>query len=223
MQRTRKFTSGAENSQGSHTMTAAPRSRCIVSALCSVMMRTNMFKMKVTVLLMMIMSFVAAENMNAGQYLIANSEAFPTSYHDHEYFDVYSPLIKTRYSEVYWRMQEAVPLPTDIQERFKDKIMAVTGYEVDQVRVTPSGKEVPVPITWAYNHHYGGYLSNSEKTKFIKRPAGPDRMYMNHNSKEYWTAQVIDEQGDDVESDIPLHFLFGSQWRRIPSLLSWIS
>ena len=33
--------------------------------------------------------------------------------------------------------------------------MALMGYEVDRVRNDPTtGKEVSVPITWAYNHHY---------------------------------------------------------------------
>jgi hypothetical protein len=164
-----------------------------------------MFKMRVGLLLINF-TFAAAENMNHGTYQVANSDIYKTSFESREYFDVYSPPIKTRYSEVYWRMQEAVPLSKDIQERFADKIMAVTGYEVDQVRLTPQGTEVPVPITWAYNHHYGGYLSNSKKTEFVKRPAGPDRMFMNHNSKEYWAARMI--QDDDDDSEIPLHIFF---------------
>lgn len=163
--------------------------------------------MNVAVLLLLLSS-VTADNMNKGQYTIANSETFVTDYHEHEYFEVYSPPIKTRYSEVFWRMQEAVPLPVDIQKRFADnKIMAVTGYEVDQVRLTEDGEEAPVPITWAYNHHYGAFLSNSNKARLVKRKAGPERMYMNHNSKEYWTAEMIEDEEED-SSDIPLSVFF---------------
>ena len=43
-------------------------------------------------------------------------------------------------------------------ERFAGKVIAITGYEQDQVMVTPTGKpgqnpsqDVSVPINWAYN------------------------------------------------------------------------
>ena len=86
----------------------------------------------------------AAEgNMNGkpGQYKIANGnpaspKAYSTDYNA-EYFDVYGPTIKTRYSEVYWKMQEAVPIPEAIRKRFHNKTMAIVGYEVDQVQVPP--------------------------------------------------------------------------------------
>jgi len=165
-------------------------------------------RIEMAVLLLLLSSFAVAENMNSGQYKISNSDTHTTNYHNHEYFEVYSPLIKTRYSEVFWRMQEAVPLSDEIRERFANKIMAVTGYEVDQVRLTDDGKEVPVPITWAYNHHYGAWLSNSNKTRMVKRDAGPERMYMNHNSKEYWTAELIEEGGEDANNEIPLNVFF---------------
>jgi hypothetical protein len=165
-------------------------------------------KMRVSVLLLALPWFVAAANMNIGQYKIANSGTHRTDYHNDEFFEVYSPPIKTLYSQVFWKMQEAVPLPNDIQERFADKIMAVTGYEVDQVRITSGGGEKSIPITWAYNHHYGAYLSNSNKTRLVKRKAGKERMYMNHNSNEYWTAELIDNADAADESDIPLHIFF---------------
>lgn len=155
-------------------------------------------KKLVLLLLALPLSFVAAENMNRGEYKIANSVTHETTYSE-KYFDVYSPPIKTLYSQVYWRMQDAVPLPVDIQERFQNKVMAVRGYEVDQVRVNEEGQEVSVPITWAYNHHYGAYLLNSKKAKLVQREAGPDRMYMNHNRKEYWTAEALFDE--DLSED----------------------
>ena len=45
----------------------------------------------------------------------------------------YSPVISTQYSEVYWTMMDPVPLDQDVVEKFKGKIMAVVGYETDQV------------------------------------------------------------------------------------------
>ena len=52
------------------------------------------------------------------------------------------------------------PIPEHIIERFAGKVMAITGYEQDQVMVEPVGKpgvqpesDVSVPINWAYNHH----------------------------------------------------------------------
>jgi hypothetical protein len=50
-----------------------------------------------------------------------------------EYFDVYSPEIRTRYSQVFWTMMDAVPLPPDLVARFDGKVMAITGSEMDQV------------------------------------------------------------------------------------------
>ena len=38
--------------------------------------------------------------------------------------------------------------------------MALVGYETDQVMRTPEG-DVPVPITWAYNHHFVAYMSGA--------------------------------------------------------------
>ena len=69
--------------------------------------------------------------------------------------------LDSRYSEVYWTMQKAVPLPPGIVKRFRNKVIAIRGYEVDQVRTLPNGTDVPVPITHAYNHHYCAWLVNS--------------------------------------------------------------
>ena len=39
-----------------------------------------------------------------------------------------------RYGEVYWTMMDAVPIDPDLVARFKDKTMAIVGYESDQVQ-----------------------------------------------------------------------------------------
>ena len=66
------------------------------------------------------------------------------------YFDVYSPLVKTRYSQVYWTMMPSVPLPDEVVQRFAGKTMVVTGWESDQVIKGTAGEpDQSVPITWA--------------------------------------------------------------------------
>jgi hypothetical protein len=45
-----------------------------------------------------------------------------------------------------------------LKNRFDDKVMAIVGFEADQVRKTPQG-DVGVPINMAYNHHYGATLT----------------------------------------------------------------
>ena len=113
----------------------------------------------------------ATTTMNSRPYVIANpnldttASSYSTEYPDSEYFEVYSPLIRTRYSEVFWSFLDSVPLPTEIVDRFRNKVMAVTGYEVDQVRIIneQTRMEESVPITWAYNHHYGAFLVNENE------------------------------------------------------------
>ena len=38
-----------------------------------------------------------------------------------------------RYGDVYWTMMDPVPLDDALIARFKDKTMAIVGYESDQV------------------------------------------------------------------------------------------
>ena len=100
-----------------------------------------------------------SQNMNQGgvPYRIANAPTYDIEElaKSYEYFDVYSLPIKTLYSEVHWTSHGNQPLPDALTKRFENKVMALMGYEVDQVRTDPeTGEEVSMPITWAYNHHY---------------------------------------------------------------------
>jgi hypothetical protein len=81
----------------------------------------------------------------------------------YEYFDVWAPEIATHYGEVFWTDQGVNPIPDDIIKKFDGKVMAIMGYEQDQVIVDPLGKpgqnpdkDTSVPINWAYNHHCEG-------------------------------------------------------------------
>ena len=71
--------------------------------------------------------------------------------------DVWAPEIATHYGEVFWTDQGTQPLPDHIVKRFDGKVIAIQGYEQDQVMVTPQGQpgvnpddDVSVPINWAY-------------------------------------------------------------------------
>ena len=99
-----------------------------------------------------------------------------------EHFDVYGE-VQTMYSQVYWTRNAPIDLPPQIVSRFKDKVMVITGYEVDQV--THSGPkpgyvrtqdalggfscypdcsegDKSVPMYHAYNHHYFSWLTGSD-------------------------------------------------------------
>ena len=87
----------------------------------------------------------------------------------HKFFDVWAPEIATHYGQVFWTDQHNQPLPQHIVDRFKGKTIALTGYEMDQVMVTPQGKpgqdpaqDVSVPINWAYNHRECFFLIPSQ-------------------------------------------------------------
>lgn len=79
--------------------------------------------------------------------LPASFSLYPRGAHS---FDVYSPPIRSLYSQVFWKGLPPVPLPPEVVERYRGKGMAVLGFEVDQVRRTPQG-DVSVPINVAYS------------------------------------------------------------------------
>jgi hypothetical protein len=96
----------------------------------------------------------ATPNMN-GEYMVMQGEKMvampPFSAQDpkNEHFDVYSPEIKTLYGQVFWTMMEGTPLPPEIVSRFRNKTMAVVGYECNQVGRMADGTEYEIPINAA--------------------------------------------------------------------------
>ena len=62
-----------------------------------------------------------------------------------EHFDVYGE-VQTLYSQVYWTRNSPVDLPASLVSRFAGKVMAITGYEVDQV-IHPGAKVDSLIIT----------------------------------------------------------------------------
>lgn len=146
-----------------------------------------------------------------GEYLLSQTpgaertrELFPRNFRDYprgvNYFDVYSPTISTLYSQVYWKGFPPVDLPADVVERYKGgKVMAVVGFELDQVRRTAGG-DVSVPINMAYNHHFESHMAGAgsrlEKIVF-DGPNDPRRLkYEAHGhghgvNDEIWIAREV--------------------------------
>ena len=86
---------------------------------------------------------------------------FPTQYKDYpggvESFEVYTPAMRTLYSQVWWQPLDPVDFPADIVRKYNGTGMAIVGWEIDQVRRTPDG-DVSVPISASYNHHFVGAI-----------------------------------------------------------------
>ncbi|CAB9505419.1 Stress up-regulated Nod 19 [Seminavis robusta] len=152
----------------------------------------------------------AKKNMNDGVYYIANSETYDSVYKS-EYFDVYSPPIRSKYSEVFWTGMDPVPIPQNIVDRFRNQTMAIVGYEVDQVRVdSATGKEVPVPITHAYNHHYVATMHNSKKGRVVQKKLSQEELdamephhratMMSHGSDHFVTFEYHNQDDEAYES-----------------------
>eukprot|EP00928_Gymnodinium_smaydae_P089563 TRINITY_DN7350_c0_g6_i1.p1 TRINITY_DN7350_c0_g6~~TRINITY_DN7350_c0_g6_i1.p1 ORF type:complete len:782 (-),score=96.02 TRINITY_DN7350_c0_g6_i1:86-2431(-) len=171
-------------------------------------------------------------NMN-GEYLLSQTpggirtqEKFPKQYRDYpggvQYFDIYSPPIKTLYSQVFWTGLTPVDLPEDVVKRYAGgKAMAVVGFEIDQVRRTADG-DVSVPINVAYNHHFESNMVGA-KAEFEKITlTGPDdpriHEFNMHDSghchspdfragSEHW---IVKPRGKVVAGAVPFQQAFGA-------------
>jgi len=155
-------------------------------------------------------------NLNGDVYDISNSNYtsstdFSTIFSDInknvEYFDVYSPPITSKYGEVYWTMMNSVLLPDNIVNRFNNKIIAIVGYETDQVFQDPLGlHDISVPITWTYNHHYEAYLRNSN-TQIISSNKSDDYGQYNHGAKQNWKI-ILNKSIDRIQTTYPNNLFF---------------
>ncbi|XP_045181704.2 uncharacterized protein LOC123540595 [Mercenaria mercenaria] len=158
-------------------------------------------------------------NMN-GKYLVASGGNQGVPFNDdytskgHEYFDVYSPEIATHYGEVFWTDQGNNPLPKEIIDRFKGKVMAITGYEQDQVMVSPVGQpgvnpdaDVSVPINWAYNHHYMAWMTG-DHSEMVRIPNPDPNDVSAHGSPMKWMAVDKPSVGERINRNIPTSQMF---------------
>jgi len=112
---------------------------------------------------------IANPNMSSGYFSTNFTDITPTA----EYFDVYTSPITSRYADVYWTMMPEIPLSKEIVSRFNNKVMAITGYEMDQVIVYPNKTEESIPCTWSYNHHYVAHLQGAN-SKMVKVKSSPN-------------------------------------------------
>jgi len=165
-------------------------------------------------------------NMN-GDYLLSNAntdspQKWDSSYakfENVEYFDAYSPVINSKYSEVYWTMMDPVPLEQAVIDKFKGKTLAIVGYETDQVMRTPTG-DVSVPITHAYNHHYCAYMSGSlSEMRSITGELAGDHGMNNHGAPAFYLTMKKENIGDpNADSGIPTSQFFsegnGGEFRK---------
>lgn len=160
----------------------------------------------------------STSNMN-GRYIVRNGESIASSFNDnyaskgHEYFDVYTPEIATRYGEVFWKDFGDLQLPPHIVERFRGKVIAITGYEYDQVMVSPAGEpgenpdeDVSVPISWAYNHHYTAFISGSY-ARIEKATPVPGDM-SDHGGPAHWKVVELEAAKFRDDPSIPTNQMF---------------
>ena len=112
---------------------------------------------------------IANPNMSSGYFSTNFTDITPNA----EFFDVYTTPITSKYADVYWTMMPEIPLSKEIVSRFNNKVMAVTGYEMDQVIVHPNGTEESIPCSWSYNHHYVAHLQGAN-SKMIKVNTDPN-------------------------------------------------
>lgn len=134
------------------------------------------------------------------------------------HFDVYGE-VQTMYSQVYWTRNSPIDLPPEIISQFRGKVMAITGYEVDQVthigpkpRYTTEGEALggfscypdcgadDKSIYHAYNHHYFSWLTGSdaemyelEDPLFMPNPTTTAFRTMNSTEHGYPTNLVFKE------------------------------
>lgn len=122
-------------------------------------------------------------------------------------FQVYAGPITTTYGEVFWTGLPPAPLPAHLVKRFDNKVMAVVGFEADQVRRTPQG-DVSVPITVAYNHHYGARLiGKGSSMKKVRRSETTDHRAMHPGPDPGW-AEIPVEHTPSLSGQ-PTSMVFG--------------
>lgn len=125
----------------------------------------------------------AVPHMNPGmQYTISNpapgQEGKSREFASSNFFEVDSPVMRMRYSEVAWRTLAPVALPAEVVSRYAKSTMAVTGFEVDVLRRNnATGKTESVPAYQSYNHHYGVGLHSTAVRMLVDangQAMGPD-------------------------------------------------
>ena len=159
-------------------------------------------------------------NMN-GKYSVATGGKGPGQKFNDDYstrpninyFDVWAPEIATHYGEVFWTDQHNQPLPNDIVKKFDGQVIAIVGYEVDQVMVHPVGQpgqnpeqDVSVPVNWAYNHHYMMWMTGNFSS-LKKMPVTPEEEAA-HAASHKWVPFDTVDRAATPHPDIPASHFF---------------
>ena len=142
-----------------------------------------------------------------------NAEPGYKPIHRGEYFDVYGHWMETRYSEVFWTAQPAVPLPEDIVKGFAGKAISFTGFEVDVVAGGENGTpEWSIPEFQLYNHHYCATIRGAAAQMTyigargqdsLLRDASRTRRHAIEVHPDEWEPRDAPTGSDDEASTIP--------------------
>ena len=118
--------------------------------------------------------------MNPVDYVIANPTSHSEAKRNHrgEYFEMYGPPRTSQYSGVVWDNQ-ITPLPAGIVARFNDKVMAITGMEVDIVHHAADGSDSSVSCFEQYNHHWTAHM----RSKYVKQMVNDPAPVMDHHGR----------------------------------------
>ena len=140
---------------------------------------------------------------------------YSTNFHDNvagevDYFDVYGE-VQTQYSQVYWTRNANIPLPDAIVKKFAGKVMAITGYEVDQV--THDGPQAtaregqPGPLTEFYDCRFQANMATNKGSA----------MMLKYGSANLTRCRVTDNGEDD--DTIAALFMQKGGWMHVTSTI----
>ena len=166
-------------------------------------------------------------NMNEGAYLLSQTPKqkhnnWSTNFADYpggvEYIEFYTGPIQSTYSEVFWTPLPQVNLSQKLIQRFNNKAMSVIGLEADQVRRTKDG-DVSLPISLAYNHHYGfNLVGKGSAMQYVPTPpVGPDKMTTHPGPRpghSYLPVEHTPSNHTPFPSSIVLGYSNGGEYRK---------
>ena len=147
-----------------------------------------------------------------GEYVFSSTPngipgLFPKQFKDYpggvESYDWISSPMTTRYSQVWWKPLGPTSLPKTMVDKYKNKKVAIVGWEIDQVWYDSNNVEHSVPISASYNHHYVAQLAGGT-TKYNKikltgenDPRLPELRKHSHGIVNMQQYHYIAELGDN--------------------------
>ena len=109
-------------------------------------------------------------------------------------------------------------------DKYAGKTAAIVGWEIDQVRRTPEGGEVSVPISASYNHHFSAQMvGGASRFKKVKLsgpddPRVPELLHYAHGGQldydqEYYIVEAADGSGSQG-AYYPMDMGNGGEYRK---------